>query len=63
MNQEHWNLLLIALAQRTYELEQRVITLELQDGRKADCLNTWQCAECAKQSVPGVLPGAGSRTG
>jgi hypothetical protein len=57
MNQEQWNLLLIALAQRVYQLEQRIKTMETaHNGCKTDCSGTRQIKASSKRRMAGVLP-------
>jgi hypothetical protein len=58
MNQEQWNLLLIALAQRVYQLEQRIKTMETAHGCKTDCGGTRQIKASSKRRMAGVLPGS-----
>jgi hypothetical protein len=59
MTQEQWNLLLIALAQRVYQLEQRIETLETaQHGCKTDCGSTGTGKASSKRALAGVLPSA-----
>jgi hypothetical protein len=57
MNQEQWNLLLIALAQRVYQLEQRIKILETAHGCKTDCSSVGTRKASSKRALAGVLPG------
>jgi hypothetical protein len=58
MTQEQWNLLLIALAQRVYELEQRIETMETAHGCKTDCGSVRTGKASSKRALAGVLPSA-----
>jgi hypothetical protein len=59
MKQEQWNLLLIALAQRVYELEQRIKQMETaQHGCKTDCGSVRTGKASSKRALAGVLPSA-----
>ena len=59
MNQEQWNLLLIALAQRVYELEQRIETMETAHNERCtvNCSSTRQVKASSKRALVSVLPG------
>jgi hypothetical protein len=57
MKQEQWNLLLISLARRVYELEQRIKTLETAHGCKTDCGGIRTLKASSKRTLVGVLPG------
>jgi hypothetical protein len=57
MKQEYWNLLLIALAQRVYELEQRIKQMETAHGCKTDCGSVRTGEASSKRTLAGVLPG------